>query len=105
MAGELSGAEEPTGPQLHPNSLFSPRNPSRYRGVSLRLRDRPRFGESRVRDANYLREQAKRCRALAKTAVEPDLIEQLRLWSVELADEADAVEWQDAENEETGNLR
>ncbi|MBO0737867.1 MAG: hypothetical protein J2P48_15045 [Alphaproteobacteria bacterium] len=56
-----------------------------------------------MRDANYLREQAKRCRALAKTAVEPDLIEQLRLWSVELADEADAVEWQDAENEETGN--
>jgi len=54
-----------------------------------------------VRDANYLREQAKRCRALAKTAVEPDIIEQLRLWSVELADEADAVERQGAESEET----
>ena len=44
-----------------------------------------------MRDANYLREQAKRCRALAKTAVEPDIIEQLRLWSVELATEADEI--------------
>ena len=45
-----------------------------------------------MRDPNHLREQAQRCRTLAKTAVEPELIEQLRLWSVELADEADAVE-------------
>jgi len=36
---------------------------------------------------------------LAKTAIEPEVIEQLRVWSVELADEADAVERQAAENE------
>jgi hypothetical protein len=53
-----------------------------------------------MRDPDYLREQAQRCRTLAKTALEPDLIEQLRLWSVELADEADAVE-RAADGEET----
>jgi len=53
-----------------------------------------------MRDPNHLREQAQRCRTLAKTALEPDLIEQLRLWSVELADEADAVE-RAADGEET----
>jgi len=53
-----------------------------------------------MRDPNHLREQAQRCRTLAKTAVEPELIEQLRLWSVELADEADAVE-RAADGEET----
>jgi len=53
-----------------------------------------------MRDPDYLREQAQRCRTLAKTAFEPDLIEQLRLWSVELADEADAVE-RAADGEET----
>ena len=45
-----------------------------------------------MRDPNHLREQARRCRALSKTAIEPDVIEQLRVWSVELVDEADAVE-------------
>ena len=29
---------------------------------------------------------------LAKTAIEPEVIEQLGVWSVELADEADAAE-------------
>ena len=53
-----------------------------------------------MRDPDHLREQAQRCRTLAKTALEPDLIEQLRLWSVELADEADAVE-RAADGEET----
>jgi hypothetical protein len=45
-----------------------------------------------MRDLNVLREQARKCRVLAKTAIEPEVIEQLRVWSVELADEADAVE-------------
>src|SRR5215472_17178083 len=49
------------------------------------------LGERRMRDARYLREQARRCRDLLRTAVEPGLIEQLRLWSVELADEADEI--------------
>jgi hypothetical protein len=51
-----------------------------------------------MRDPNQLREQARKCRILAKTAIEPEIIEQLRVWSVELADEADAVE-RSAENE------
>jgi len=45
-----------------------------------------------MRDPNHLRDQARRCRALSKTAVDPDVIEQLRVWSVELVDEADTVE-------------
>jgi hypothetical protein len=42
-----------------------------------------------MHDPNSLREQARRCRALSKTAVEPEVIEQLKIWSVELAEEAD----------------
>jgi hypothetical protein len=45
-----------------------------------------------MQDPNHLREQARRCRSLAKSAIEPELIEQLRVWSIELADEADAAE-------------
>jgi len=43
-------------------------------------------------DPKHLREQARRCRGWSKTATEPDLIEQLRIWSVELADEANTAE-------------
>ena len=46
-----------------------------------------------MHDPRSLREQARRCRALAKTAAEPEVIEQLRVWAVELAEEADQVEW------------
>jgi hypothetical protein len=53
-----------------------------------------------MHDPNSLREQARRCRTLSETAVEPELIEQLRVWSVELAEEADQAEWRAAEDEE-----
>jgi hypothetical protein len=52
-----------------------------------------------MNDPNSLREQARRCRALSKTAVKPEVIEQLRVWAVELADEANVAEWQMAETE------
>jgi len=32
---------------------------------------------------------------------EPEVIEQLRVWAVELAEEADQAEWRAAEGEET----
>ena len=54
-----------------------------------------------MHDPNSLREQARKCRVLSKTAVEPEVIEQLRVWAVELAEEADQAEWGEAENEET----
>ena len=54
-----------------------------------------------MHDPRSLREQARRCRALAKTAAEPEVIEQLRVWAVELAEEADQVEWGAAQEEET----
>jgi hypothetical protein len=51
--------------------------------------------------SNCLREQARKCRALSKTAIEPDVIEQLRVWAVELAEEAEQMDWREAEREET----
>ena len=42
-----------------------------------------------MRHPKSLREQASQCRALMKTATEPEVIEQLRVWVVELAEEAD----------------
>jgi hypothetical protein len=57
--------------------------------------------EERMRDPHYLREQARRCRALSKTAIEPEVSEQFRLWALGLADEADEVERQAVEREQT----
>ena len=54
-----------------------------------------------MQDHKHLREQAGKCRTLAKSAIEPELIEQFRVWSVELADEADSVERRAAKSEET----
>ena len=54
-----------------------------------------------MRHPNSLRENERRCRALSKTAVEPEVIEQLRVWAVELAEEADREEWRAVEDEET----
>jgi hypothetical protein len=52
-----------------------------------------------MHDPNSLREQVRRCRALSKTAVEPEVIEQLKVWSVELAEEADQADWRAFEGE------
>jgi len=52
-----------------------------------------------MHDPNSLREQARRCRALSKTAVEPEVIEQLRVWAVDLAEEADQAERPEAGRE------
>jgi hypothetical protein len=43
-------------------------------------------------DAQKARTLSRKCREWAKTAIEPDVIDQLRLWAVELADEADDIE-------------
>jgi hypothetical protein len=43
----------------------------------------------------YLRKLAQRCFRLSKTAVVPDVIEQMQVWTVELADEADKAERRD----------
>ena len=53
-----------------------------------------------MHDPNLLREHARRCRVLLKTAVEPEVIEQLQVWSVELADQADTMEQGTDEREE-----
>ena len=54
-----------------------------------------------MHDPKSLREQALKCPTLSETAVEPEVIEQLRIWAVELAEEADQEEWGAAEKEET----
>ena len=45
-----------------------------------------------MHDPKFLRDQARRCRALMRSAVEPDVIDQLGVWAVELAEEADEEE-------------
>ncbi len=45
-----------------------------------------------MRDPYELRSLARTCRDLAKSAHEPEIVDQLRLWAVELADVADEVE-------------
>jgi hypothetical protein len=45
-----------------------------------------------MQDANHLRDLARHCRALSKTVIEPEVVEQLRVWAVDFADEADQVE-------------
>jgi hypothetical protein len=41
-----------------------------------------------MRDLSSLREQSRKCRALSKTAIELEIVEQLQVWAVELAEEA-----------------
>jgi thiaminase len=50
-------------------------------------------------DANYFRELARRCCTLAKAANVPEIKEQLRVWAVEFADQADEAERRAAERE------
>ena len=38
-----------------------------------------------MKDADHFLMLAKRCRDLGKTAIEPEIIEQLRIWATELA--------------------
>jgi hypothetical protein len=40
------------------------------------------------------------CRRLSKTAIEPELIEELRAWAVELVEEAEQTKWSTAHHEE-----
>ena len=45
-----------------------------------------------MKDASYLLKLARRCRYLEKTGIEPEIIEQLRIWATELAEIAEASE-------------
>jgi hypothetical protein len=52
-----------------------------------------------MRDPQEARNLARECRERAKTAIEPDVIEQLQVWAVELADQADEIERRDESGE------
>jgi hypothetical protein len=54
---------------------------------------------NRMHDPNSLREQARSAAFFSKTTVEPEVIEQLCVWAVELAEEADQAEWRAFEGE------
>jgi hypothetical protein len=59
-----------------------------------------------MRDPHELRSLARTCRDLARSALEPEIIDQLRLWAVELADVADEIEReQQSRFDDWGNLR
>jgi len=45
-----------------------------------------------MRDAEYFRRQAERCRDLSNTAIQPEQVELFRMWAVELAKEAEKAE-------------
>ena len=45
-----------------------------------------------MRDPQEARDLARECRERAKTAIKQDVIDQLRIWAVDLADEADDLE-------------
>jgi hypothetical protein len=45
-----------------------------------------------MRDPNKFRALSRKCRERAKAVIEADIIDQLRLWAVELADEADEID-------------
>jgi hypothetical protein len=45
-----------------------------------------------MKDASYLLKLARRCRDLEKTVIEPEIIEQLRIWATELAEIAEDSE-------------
>ena len=53
--------------------------------------------------ADHFRELARRCRRLSKTAVDPELIEQSRVWALDFADEADEAERRAVERERLSN--
>ena len=40
----------------------------------------------------YFRKLARRCLGLSRPAVDPEIIEQMQVWAVDLADEADRAE-------------
>jgi hypothetical protein len=52
-----------------------------------------------MQDANYFSNLARRCRDLGKTAVEPEIVEQLRIWATELAEIAEDMECRDVQHE------
>ena len=53
-----------------------------------------------MRTADYFRALARRCCTLAKAAIAPEVKEQLRLWAVEFAEQADEAERRAAAHEE-----
>jgi hypothetical protein len=48
--------------------------------------------EKRMKHAEYFRQFARLCRILSKTSGDPELVDQMRVWAVDFADEADKVE-------------
>jgi hypothetical protein len=48
---------------------------------------------------NHLRDLAGRCRALEKTAIDLEVIEQLKIWAIELAETAEVMEGPSVQHE------
>jgi hypothetical protein len=45
-----------------------------------------------MRDPQEFRALARKCREHARSSIDPDVLDQLRLWAAELADVADEIE-------------
>ena len=53
-------------------------------------------------DAEFFRDKARRCRELLRVAIKPEVIEQLRRWSIEFDEEADSMEAREGGDIATG---
>ena len=62
------------------------------KGMNSRVRMKRIEKKKPTREAKYLREQASKCLELARGSTDPEMIEQLELWSVELHLIAETVE-------------
>ena len=49
--------------------------------------------------ANHLRDLARRCRALEKTAIDLEVIKQLKIWAIELDEVAEGMEGPSVQHE------
>jgi hypothetical protein len=58
-----------------------------------------------MRLPNYFRQLARRCLGFSKTAVEPEVIEQMQVWAVDLAEEADQAERRDRQTRTAQSTR
>jgi hypothetical protein len=56
-------------------------------------------------DANYFREWARRCRALARIASQPEVMYQLQVWAMDFDQDADDAEGIAVEPEDPGAPR
>ena len=94
LIGQQSNCSGPIGAPHAAGKAESLEN-ARHRGIRvciILVPEPPFFGRSVVHDPKILRKQATKMPCLDEAVIEPEAIEQLRLWTVEAAEEAGEVQ-------------